>query len=169
MLLSAVAISHVVGLVTSMLSGSNLLVHHINLRLVGSGSVVPLQLHRGCQGVTLWGERLRADEEVLRLLEGTEIVLLGESQNFFLDGVLDLRVAANFLEVTLNALVSSPWLQEGLIGNHDRNDTVLERVSIDETLRDKVAETHDSFNLFGGNVFTLGQLEDILGPVDDLD
>lgn len=79
-----------------------------------------------------------------------------------------------FLEVVILEIVDA-WvvvlelLDRGGLGVHDCNEAVLEGVSVDETLLNVGREHKDIFKLLGCDVFALGELEDILSAVNDLD
>ena len=49
------------------------------------------------------------------------------------------------------------------------NTDVLKRVTVEEDLSDQWSHVEDLFDLLGSDVFALGQFEDILRSINDLD
>ena len=72
-------------------------------------------------------------------------------------------------EIALYVIVGGPFHDPSFFGDHNADAAVLKRVSVDQALCDHRGQAHDILDLLGGNILTLRQLEDILGPVNDLD
>ena len=72
-------------------------------------------------------------------------------------------------EITLDVIVGGPFHDPGFFGDHNADAAVLKGVSVDQALGDHWRQAHDILDLLGSDILTLRQLEDVLGPVNDLD
>ena len=72
-------------------------------------------------------------------------------------------------EIALYVIVGGPFHDPSFFGDHNADAAVLKRVSIDKALGDHRGQAHDILDLLWSDILTLRQLEDILGPVNDLD
>ena len=126
---------------------------------------------------------------VLSPLERRQLVVLCQRLQVLQYHRLDLFVLAQLLQAELaEAVGCGPDLQLFCVGNDDGDQEALEGVAVDKCLGDPFGAGVDRFDLnersglvvglikrlrvphlFRSNVLALGELEDVLDAVDDLD
>jgi hypothetical protein len=85
------------------------------------------------------------------------------------DGLGDFRVLGQSFEgLAREAAGGSPLHERFLVRHNNTDKGGLKRVTVDEGLSNDFVLSVDDFDLFGGNVFTLSQLEDVLDTVNNL-
>lgn len=66
-------------------------------------------------------------------------------------------------------VLCAPFFGNISVGNNNCHDAVLKGVSVDQNLVDKGRKSKDTLQLLRSDVLSLGQLENVLGSVDDSD
>lgn len=144
----------------------NVLVHGLDLLLEVLSDLWAAHLECGGHHAVIHRERISSQVHTLRELESTECAgLTGLLELFDARGV-DLGLGAQLgesLEIAHSDLGAGNGIgkgQEGLrLGDNHGDKGALERVAADKDLLNQVAAgSQDVLDLFGCNVFTLGQL-----------
>lgn len=122
-----------------------------------------------------WGEEAVLDAEevgvevdVLHLFERLEPSLFTEVHDIIHDQLFHVGVGAQDRERARDLLLPRPVLHGFHFRHDDGYDARLQTLSMDEHLRDILRSHVYIFDLLGGDVLTLGQLEDVFLTVDDL-
>jgi len=129
--------------------------------------LISLEFKGRSENVILWSEGNISQVEDSRDLETMEAGSLGFSSNFALYEVDDLLIFQNRQVVSSNAIITSPFFENGLVWNNYCNKVALKRVTVDEDLCDILGLRYFALNLVRDYVLTLGQFENILLSVDD--
>ena len=134
--------------------------HNAALQLIGSGLATVLR--------SPWRGQQRDRNKLLQMTQVTLcMLLLHRVQN----SIVDLLGSLYCLEITRDAIRTSPLHSVGLIKLHEGNWSVHITISVatDTTVHsvDKVRVTENRFHLFQSNVFTTLELDEILLAVDN--
>ena len=144
-------------------------VHGIDLGLVHFTGLVPFKLESWRECVVFNREKLAGNMDSFGFLETGELVGYGQTLHISADDFLELRILADCGEIALDVIFSGPFHDPGFFRDHNADAAVLKRVTVDQALGDHRRQAHDILDLLGSDILTLRQLEDVLGPVNDLD
>lgn len=147
---------------------SQLSVHGVNLSLVSLLALVSFQFESRGEDVVLNREGIGGEEKLVWFLDTRELVVFGDRVQAVLDYSSEGLVVAESAHVLSFAVCSCPLLGVDFINYDNCDTTVLERVTVDHNLRDIVGQNILVLKLFGSNVLTLRELEDVLDAVNDL-
>mmetsp|Transcript_17633 Transcript_17633/g.30374 ORF Transcript_17633/g.30374 Transcript_17633/m.30374 type:complete len:362 (-) Transcript_17633:1029-2114(-) len=155
--------------------GAQLGVEFVDLGLVALLQLRSLHLERRREAVVVNIESLaefidpRFHKDGLDELKALDLVRLADRGEVLEDRLLELRVGADLQEVVGGgeALLLRPDGQVVQLRHHHRDQVRLHAVAVDEDLADELAAAEDVLEVLGSDVLAVGQLEDVLLPVDD--
>mmetsp|Transcript_11923 Transcript_11923/g.35708 ORF Transcript_11923/g.35708 Transcript_11923/m.35708 type:complete len:457 (+) Transcript_11923:421-1791(+) len=144
-------------------------VHGVDLRLVFLLQLRALQLERGSHELIVHRELLGVHNDSLHQLVSLELALLAGPVDLVQQVLVGLGILADGLVVPCHPVGCRPRL-DGLLGRHHNGDEAgLEGVAIyPDLLQGRVLLEH-RFDRLHRDVLTLGELEDVLLAVDELE
>mmetsp|Transcript_36624 Transcript_36624/g.87407 ORF Transcript_36624/g.87407 Transcript_36624/m.87407 type:complete len:371 (+) Transcript_36624:69-1181(+) len=131
----------------------------------------PFQFERWRHESALRREYVRVEVDRLRSLEAVQATGLRKPLHLPQDLLPQLVPPAQLGQrrvCGVGDVRRGPRPRRLLVGNHDRDEVCLERVAVHERLPNEERLVYHVLDLLGGHVLSLGQLKDILLPIDDL-